>query len=373
MTASRRDFLKAGAAGAAVLGVAPAAVYAHGVPRRSLDLLVLGGTGFIGPHMVREALRRGHSVTLFNRGRSNPGAFPDLETIVGDRNGGLDGLRGRRWDAVIDNSGYVPRHVRDSARLLASGVEHYLFVSTVSVYASFTSDLDENGELGRLDDPQEEQVTNASYGPLKALCEQAVRDELGDERCSVLRPTYICGPGDHSDRLTWWPVRAARGGEMLWPGQAGDPIQIIDVRDMAEFTIDSVESRTAGTFNLAIPERSYTMGDLLADCQAISSAGIEPVWVDEAFVAEARSLQPVQNRGMLPVWHPQRGADALPAQFLTARARDAGLITRPVRETLRDLMAWWRTLPPERTDALAAGMSPEFEAQLLARWRASND
>ena len=159
---------------------------------------------------------------------------------------------------------------------------------------------------------------------------------------------------------------------MLWPGQARDPIQIIDVRDLAIFTIDSLERRTAGTFNVAIPEGSYTMGDLLADCQAVSASNVEAVWVDEAFVAEAQSLQPVRNRGMVPVWHPQRGANALPAKFLAARARDAGLITRPVRETLRSLMTWWRTLPPERTRALAAGMTPEFEAQMIARWRESN-
>lgn len=372
MASNRREFIQAGAFGAAMLATGPVAFASRTGGARPLDILVLGGTGFIGPHMVREALRRGHSVTLFNRGRSNPGVFPDLETIVGDRDGGLDGLRNRRWDVVIDNSGYIPRHVRDSARLLADSVEHYLFVSSVSVYADFTRDLDEDGPLGQLGDAAAEEVTNATYGPLKALCESAVREQLGGERAVVLRPTYICGPGDNSDRLTWWPVRTARGGDMLWPGRPGDPIQIIDVRDLATFTIDSLEQRMSGTFNMAIPEGSYTMGELLTDCKAVTGSDVDEIWVDEDFVDEARRRHTVRNRGMLPVWHPQRGENAMPARFLTARAQAAGLHTRPVRETLRDLMAWWQTLPVDRTAALAAGMSAEFEAEMIALWRAAS-
>ncbi len=257
MKTSRRDIIKAGVLGAAVSTSWPLSAAEIETPgNRPLDILVLGGTGFIGPHMVREALRRGHAVTLFNRGKTRAELFPDLETIIGDRDNGLSGLEGRRWDVVIDNSGYVPRHVQDSARLLAPNVSHYLFVSTVSVYADFVEDIDEDSPLATVADETTEERTNETYGPLKALCEQRVRDALGDERTTVLRPTYICGPGDPTDRFTWWPVRTARGGEMLWPGRPGDTIQIIDVRDFANFTIDWVEQRTAGTFIAATEEHA---------------------------------------------------------------------------------------------------------------------
>ena len=166
-------------------------------------------------------------MTLFNRGRTNAGLFPDLETIKGDRNNGLDGLLERKWDVVIDNSGYVPRHVRDSAKLLAPNVSHYLFVSTVSVYASFNGDITEASPLATIPDETVEQVTGETYGALKALCETAVRESIGEDRSTVLRPTYICGPGDPTDRFSWWPVRTSRGGEMLWPGQPGDQVQIM--------------------------------------------------------------------------------------------------------------------------------------------------
>ncbi|MDJ0812656.1 MAG: NAD-dependent epimerase/dehydratase family protein [Woeseiaceae bacterium] len=372
MTTSRRDIIKAGALGAAalssgVLGLSAPALANTG--SRSLEILVLGGTGFIGPHMVREALRRGHSVTLFNRGRTNNTLFPDLETIKGDRDNGLDGLQGRQWDVVIDNSGYVPRHVRDSAKLLAPKVSHYLFVSTVSVYASFTSDIEEDSPLATIADETVEQVTNETYGALKALCEQAVTEEMGAERTTVLRPTYICGPGDRTDRFTWWPVRTARGGEMLWPGQPDDHIQIIDVRDFGNFTVDCVENRTAGTFNTATPERGYTMGELLADCQAVTATEVDDLWVDEAFALDASRNSPARNHGAFPVWHPQRGPDAMPAQVISAAARSAGMHNRPVRETARDLLTWWATLPNERTSKLQAGLPADYEAELIARWK----
>ncbi|MEJ2127399.1 MAG: NAD-dependent epimerase/dehydratase family protein [Woeseiaceae bacterium] len=372
MTSNRREFIKAGALGAAALAsgvlVLPAPAAAN-TGHEPLDILILGGTGFIGPHMVREALRRGHSVTLFNRGRTNAGLFPDLETIKGDRNNGLDGLRGRRWDVVIDNSGYVPRHVRDSAELLAPNVSHYLFVSTVSVYASFASDIDEDSPLATIPDETVEQVTGETYGALKALCETAVQSAMGRQRTTVLRPTYICGPGDHTDRFTWWPVRTSQGGEMLWPGQRGDYLQIIDARDFANFALDCVGRKTSGTFNTATPEHSYTMGELLDDCQAVTAADVDEIWVDEEFALTAIRNLPVQNRGAFPVWHPQRGPDAMAAQIITTAARDAGMRTRPVRETARDILSWWQTLPEERTATLQAGLPAEYEAELIAHWK----
>jgi 2'-hydroxyisoflavone reductase len=270
---------------------------------------------------------------------------------------------------VIDNSGYVPRHVRDSAQLLAPNVSHYLFVSTVSVYASFTSDIDESSPLATIPDETVEQVTGETYGALKALCETAVRTAMGTERTTVLRPTYICGPGDHTDRFSWWPVRTSRGGEMLWPGQPGDYLQIIDARDFANFALDCVQEKTHGTFITATPERSYTMGELLEDCQAVTATDVEEIWVDEEFALAASRNSPLQNRGAFPVWHPQRGPDAMAAQIITAAARDAGMHTRPVRETARDIMSWWQTLPEERTAKMQAGLPADYEAELIARWK----
>ena len=376
MKNSRRDFIKTGALGAAavstgVLGL-PAPAHAETTPK-PLEILVLGGTGFIGPHMVREALRRGHTVTLFNRGRTDNALFPDLETIKGDRDNGLDGLKGRQWDVVIDNSGYVPRHVRDSARLLAPRVSQYLFISTVAVYANFASDIEEDSALATIADETVEQVTRETYGALKVLCEKAVTEEVGEDRSTILRPTYICGPGDHTDRFTWWPVRTARGGEMLWPGQPGDPLQIIDVRDLANFTVDCVDHGVAGTYNTTTPEYDYTMGQLLADCQAVTATDVEEFWVDEAFVQAANEASPAGNYGAFPIWRPQRGPDAMPAQVISAAARDAGMHNRPVRETIRDLMSWWATLSDERTSNLQAGLSPEFEAELIARLQDRQD
>jgi 2'-hydroxyisoflavone reductase len=376
MKNSRRDFIKAGALGAVALttgGMAAADVeITHQLQSKRLNILVLGGTGFIGPHMVSEALRRGHSVTLFNRGRTNNELFPDLEKIMGDRDGGLDGLKGRRWDAVIDNSGYVPRHVRDSARLLASNTNFYLYVSTISTYASFTAPNDEDSPLATIDDETIEEVTGQTYGPLKALCEKRAREEIGDDRLAILRPTYICGPGDHTDRFSYWPVRTAQGGEMIWPGSPSYPMQIIDVRDLANFTVDCVEKNTTGIYNTVTPVASYTIGDLLEESQAVTASSVDPIWVDETFIETAQANSTVQNWGMFPVWHPLSGDSAAISSISGARAREAGLRNRPVRETIRDLMSWWATLPAERTATLRAGMSADVEAELIALWKKEN-
>ena len=182
-------------------------------------ILILGGTGFIGPHMVREALRRGHDVSLFNRGKTNNALFPDLELLVGDRNNGLDTLEGGKWDAVIDNSGYVPRHVTDSARLLSPSISHYLFISSISAYASFAKANHEDSPLATMPDETVEEVTGDTYGPMKALCEQRAAAEISDERLTILRPTYICGPGDHTDRFTGTAIMASTH----WRAENGTP------------------------------------------------------------------------------------------------------------------------------------------------------
>jgi len=329
-----------------------------------LKILILGGTGFIGPHMVREALRRGHSVELFNRGRTNSELFPDLTLHVGDRDGNLDALEGGDWDAVIDNSGYVPRHVEDSARMLAPIVSQYLYVSTISVYGDFSADVDEDSALATIDDETVEEVTGETYGPLKALCEARVREEVGDGKTTIVRPTYICGPGDRTDRYTYWPVRTMRGGEMLWPGTPDDDIQIIDVRDLANFTIHCLEQNTAGIFNAVTPAGSFKMGDLLSDCQAVTAADMTPTWVPTAFL----NANDASADGGLPIWEDPNGEQAALLTVDGSRATAAGLQNRPTRETARDTISWWKSLPDERRRTLRAGLSPEKEAELLDAW-----
>ncbi|MCH9694741.1 MAG: NAD-dependent epimerase/dehydratase family protein [Gammaproteobacteria bacterium] len=372
MTNSRRDFIKAGLIGAAAattgLPESASAGPEHSQPE-ALNILILGGTGFIGPHMVREALRRGHSVTLFNRGRTNSALFPDIETIKGDRNNGLDGLKGRTWDAVIDNSGYVPRHVQDSARLLAASSSHYLFISTVSVYNDFSKDLDENSPLASIDDETIEEVTGESYGALKALCEQKAAAEYAADDYTVIRPTYIAGPGDHTDRFSYWPIRTRKGGEMLWPGRPSDLIQIVDVRDLANFTIDCLDRKIAGVYNAVNSAGPYTAGKLLEDSQAITATQVEPLWASEEFAYE----QGLVASGSFPTWHPGGGALAGGGLFGATASVEAGCHYRAPRETIRDLLAWWDTLGEERQGKLRAGLSAEREAEVIAAWKAANE
>ena len=372
MNKNRRRFLKAAALGSAAAAAGVRVDFAESAKAAEttgpLKILVLGGTGFIGPHMVREALRRGHEVDLFNRGRTNNTLFPDLETLIGDRNNGLQALEGREWDAVIDNSGYVPRHVEDSARLLSSAVAHYVYVSTVSVYDVSPAPITEDSPLATIEDETVEEVTGETYGALKALCEQRVLAEIGEERSAILRPTYICGPGDRTDRYTYWPVRTMRGGDMLWPGTPEDDIQIIDVRDFANFTIDCAEKRISGKYNAVTPMASYKMGDLLEDCLAVTAADTTPVWVDTDFIG----AHEIGAQGGLPIWENPE-SEYYPLSFCDgSRAVAAGLHNRPTRETARDTVSWWKTLPADRKENMRAGLSAEKESDLLAKWRSQN-
>lgn len=364
MQIRRRELVKAGLVGGSIAAAgAPLAALGSAVTgvREPLDVLVLGGTGFIGPHMVGEALRRGHSVTLFNRGQTNDELFPDLETIHGDRGGDLEGLRGRRWDAVIDNSGYVPRHVANSAQLLAPQVGRYLYISTVAVYADFNRLNEVDAPLATIEDESIEDVTGETYGPLKALCEKRVSAEIDAESLTIVRPTYICGPGDHTDRFTWYPVRTRRGGDMLWPGGAGATMQIVDVRDLAVFVIDCLERATHGTFNAVNPVGSYTFGDLLEDCQAVTDTTVNPVWIDDGFMKKH------ELEGALPIYGLGESAGT---GFSGTTAYEAGLRIRPERETVRDLLQWWDGLPAERHAAAEFGLTPARESELIAAWRA---
>ncbi len=365
---SRRDFLQVTAAGALGLGLGRLGPLA---PRSApLRILFLGGTGFIGPHQVRYAQSRGHQVTLFNRGHTAPDLFPGVETLIGDRDGKLDALKGRTWDAVIDNSGYVPRVVRDSAQLLAGNVGQYLFVSTAGVYQAFydgswpAGGVDESSPLAPLTEPGSEEV-GKYYGPLKALCEAEVRKAF-PTGATVLRPGLIVGPGDPTDRFTYWVVRPAKGGEMVAPGTPKDPILYIDARDLGAFSVHLVEAKTTGTFNLFGPKGTLMMGTLLDTCLAATGRKAKLIWVDGNTLTE-HGVEPVG--GLFP-WVAADGPAAGASHFHRERAFRAGLTFMPVTTTVRDTLTWFRTLPAERQAKLRGGLPPEKEQEILAAWHA---
>lgn len=333
-----------------------------------MKILILGGTGFLGPHTVRAAVGNGHEVTLFNRGRTNPHLFPELERLKGDRDGDLEALDGRRWDAVIDTSGYVPRIVGLSVDKLKESADRYLFVSTISVYASLaTPGIDETAPVGQIDDPATETVDGETYGPLKALCEAVVASGFG-ERATIVRPGLIVGPGDPTDRFTYWPVRVADGGDVLAPGDGTDPVQVIDARDLGRWIVTCLERSVAGTFNANSPRAGLDMRRLLETCRTVSGSDARFVWASREFL-EARGVEPWSN---MPVWVP-RGSDfAAAADIDVSRAEAAGLTTRSLRSTVADTLAWFR----ETRDAdagLKAGLKPAMEKALLAALSSRGD
>jgi 2'-hydroxyisoflavone reductase len=360
---TRRDALRLAAA--ATFGAAlPAARAAQPKPG---TLLILGGTGFIGPPLTEEALKRGWKVTHFNRGKTAADGVANVETLIGDRKGQLDALRGRHWDAMVDDTGYIPKYVLMSAQLLAPAVGYCLFISSISAYASFARPNDEHSPTGVLKDPQTEQVTDETYGPMKALCEQYSAAAFKG-RISIVRPGYIVGPGDRTDRFTYWPVRASRGGEMLAPGTARDPIQVIDVRDLAAWMMRLVESRTGGYFNAISDPGAFTMGELVSTSIAASPrAGTRATWVPEDFLAAHWKAEELD----LPPWAPSKGEDAAASLSATDAARRSGLKVRPLQDTVRDTLAWFQTLPQERQAKLKAGLDPAREAETLRLWHAS--
>jgi 2'-hydroxyisoflavone reductase len=361
---NRRELLLAAAAFASPAAQA-SDVSGEPAGKSKLGILVLGGTGFIGPHFVREALARGHTVTLFNRGKRQEQPTPGVETLLGDRDGQLAALEGRDWDVVIDNSGYVPRHVRLTTQLLRERVRHYLFISTISVYADLSAPgMTEVAPLVRLADPAVEKVDGSTYGGLKALCEGVVQGYF-DGRNTIVRPTYIVGPGDHTDRFTYWPWRMSQGGEMLAPGTAADPIQYIDVRDLARFVISCVEAPTPGTFNACTPPGFATMGGLLEASRRVSGATTAVRWVDVATLRAEGLL----DGPALPIWSPPTGETAGEALVSPARAVAAGLHFTALEDTVRATLEWHRGRPVEQRDKLKVGLSREAEAALLAKLR----
>jgi 2'-hydroxyisoflavone reductase len=377
----RRDFvlgsLAAGAAaacssraehGAAATPVAKAAPEPATAPPAKKSILVLGGTGFLGPHIVSSALARGHAVTLFNRGKTHPGLFPEVEKLHGDRDGQLEALANRTWDAVVDPSGYVPRIVKASAELLAPNVGHYVFISTISVYAKFdTLNPDESLAVATIADETSEDV-KASYGALKALCEKAAEAAMPG-RVANIRPGLIIGPGDPTGRFSHWPTRLAEGGEVLAPGDGTTPVQYIDGRDLGAWIVRVVEDRTVGTMNALGPEHRVTMKNVLDECNRALGGKAQLTWVDAAFLEQ----HGVAGWRDMPMWLDNHGDYAGFGTLQNARAVRAGLAFRPIGDTARDTLAWLATLPDdERSKARSSGIKPEKEAEVLAAWKARN-
>jgi len=384
MSTTRRDWIRLAAAGTVGFGLRPRRATAQQDPtaapkaeaaRPPLRILILGGTGFTGPHQVRYALSRGHKLTLFNRGR-RPQDWPAaVEELVGDRNtGNLDALKGREWDVCIDNPTTLPFWVRDAGQVLQGKVRQYVFISTLSVYASESEPgADETAAVlpykgaDPMKETQETLRANVGelYGPLKALSEKEA-EKWFPGATTIIRPTLIVGPGDESDRFTYWPVRLGRGGDVLAPGDGTDPVQLVDARDLAEWTIRMVESRTLGVFNAAGPAFELSMADMLCGVRAATSSGARLHWVPVSYLQE----QKVRAWSDMPAWVPATPENAGFSRRSNRRAVEAGLSFRPLAQTALDTLAWFRTLPAERQANLKAGIKADREKQVLEAWRA---
>jgi len=329
-----------------------------------MKLLILGGTRFLGRHLAAQALARGHAVTLLHRGRSAAGLLPEAEHRIADRDGDLAALAHGSWDAAIDTSAYFPRQVRAMAAALAGRVGHYQLVSSISVYAAFGAPgTAEDAPRVMLPDPEVQEVTGATYGGLKALCEQAALAGF-DGRCAVSRPGLIVGPHDPTGRFTWWVQRLQRGGEVLAPGDPATPVQFIDARDAAAWMLLQAEHTRTGVYNLNGPDQDLSMGGLLQAAQATLNPQAALTWVDEDFVL-AQGVAPWSD---LPVWLPR--ASAAMHQVSVARARASGLVCRPLAHTLRDTADWVNAQPAQPGPARpSVGLAPEREAALLQAWR----
>jgi 2'-hydroxyisoflavone reductase len=326
-----------------------------------MNILIIGGTRFLGRHLVEAAHARGHHVTLFNRGKSNPDLFPQMETILGDREHDIDKLSGRAWDAVIDTCGYVPRIVRLSASSLreAGSVGRYVFISSISAYASLSKvGVNESDPLGTIEDETVEQITDVTYGPLKVLCEKAVQEVYG-ERALIIRPGLIVGPNDPTDRFTYWPVRVARGGDVLAPDGPAVLTQIIDVRDLSDFTIKLIEENVDGVFNATGPDYELSFGTLLETCKQVSGSDARFHWAPVEFMNQ-NNIAPWSD---MPAYLPETGEDAGFARVDVSKAIRAGLTFRPLQVTVHDTIEWAKTRPADHE--WRAGLKPEREQELL--------
>lgn len=320
-----------------------------------MKLLVLGGTQFVGRALVEAALEAGDELTLFHRGRTNPGLFPEAEHVLGDRDGGLAALDGGAWDACIDVCGYLPRLVGDSAAVLCDRVARYVYVSTISVYADLSVSRDESGPLATLEDETTEEITGGSYGALKALCETAVTDTFG-ERAAIVRPGYVIGPYDHTGRFPWWAHRAVRGGEMIVPASLARAFQAIDARDLADFLLLRARSPLTGVFNATGPVPPVTMLDLVEAAASASDTDLNVEVVDDAFLTSRGIEQELPLWADGPLW-------AAWAQVDVGKAIGAGLRFRPIDDTVAATLSHAEVVP-------GLGLEPEREAELLAAWHA---
>jgi 2'-hydroxyisoflavone reductase len=369
-TTTRRNFLKlsAAAGGAFGFGLRWTSLFAE-KSVKPLRILILGGTGFIGPYQVRYALSRGHKVTTFNRGKTHPGELPgEVEQLIGDRNGQLEALKDRQWDVVIDNPTTLPAWVRDAAQILKGNVDRYVFISTISVYADTSTGADETAPLAKYDgaDPFKEtlEAMRASgfktYGPLKALSERET-EKWFPGKTLIIRPGLIVGPRDETDRFTYWPVRIDRGGDVLAPGMPNDPVQFIDARDLTEWTIRMVENRETGTYNATGPAKPLGIGGMLDGIKRALNANAKFAWAPVDFLKQ----QKVEAWSDMPVW---TGEESGMARTSISRALTKGLTFRPLADTARDTLAWFQSQPPDRQAKMKAGLSPEREAEVLAAW-----
>ena len=372
---SRRDFLKTSAAlgGSVLVGTTAPGFLAAAAPERALapmGLLILGGTGFIGPHLVRHAVARGHKVSIFTRGRSDDSMLPaDVERLVGDRNGQLGALQGKKWDAVFDDSATNPDWVRQSAALLKGNVGQYLFTSSTGVYYPYLKKgLDESTPPLLEGDMKD---GSAAFGINKAQCEKIVFDTFG-EGGIVVRPSYIAGPGDTTDRFPYWPVRLVRGGEVLVPGKRDDGAQFIDVRDLAEFMVKVVEDKRSGPFNVAAPRDPITIRAFVEEAARAlepSAGSGQRAKVTFTQVDDYDFLTENKIFSMVP-WVLPTGNNFGHTAISNARAKAAGLGFRPLATTVRDTLAWWPTVPEARRNAPRFALTPEQEATVLAAWKA---
>jgi len=368
MTVSRREFIQWSAATTALVaaGLDLSASPAKVTPKK---ILILGGTGFLGPATIEIARARGHQVTMFNRGKTRPDLFPNVEKLHGDRDPkkgeGLKALEIGTWDAVIDNSAYYPRTVAASAELLAPRVKQYLIISSISAYKEPNPENGtEEAPLATLTDPTVEDMGKdyANYGGLKALCEQAAQKAMPG-RTAVIRPGYIVGPDDPSGRFTYWPVRFDRGGEIAVPGAPSDPVEIIDVRDLAAWLVHLVEQGTTGVFNACGPEKRLAWGSLIEAFQKAGNPSAKPIWIPAEFVAKQEGIE-------FPIWAPAMGETRGFHTWRNDRAVKAGLSFRPALDTVKDTLAWFKT--QEKLDKgrnKLAGPSAEQETKLITAWR----
>ena len=371
MNVTRRHFIKlsAGAGVALGFGVRSTSLFAE-KSVKPLRILILGGTGFTGPYQVRYALSHGHKVTTFNRGKTHPGELPNqVEQLIGDRNGKLAALKDRQWDVVIDNPTTLPAWVRDAAQILKGNVERYVFISTVSVYGEPKTGPDETAPTEQYEggDPYKETLEAMkaggykTYGPLKALSEIEAEKWFA-KKTLIIRPGLIVGPRDETDRFTYWPVRIERGGEVLAPGSPDDPAQFIDARDLAAWTIRTVENGETGIYNATGPAKPLGVGGMLDEIKAALKSNARFAWVTEDFLTQ----QKVEPWSDMPVW---AGKESGTARAKIDRALSKGLTFQPLAETARDTLAWFKSLPQDRQSKLRAGLTAEREAEVLTAWK----